>query len=927
MSISYELLSQFAKLIAVKDKKETETTIWGTAVEFEGSIGVQLDGSSTVTPVSTTANIKPGERALVTIKNHNAYVTGNISSPAARTAEVEDVKTQVIEVETVLADKVNTEVLVAVEAQISTLIADNVTINGMLTAHEANISSLTADNVTIHGMLTAHEAQISTLTADNATIKGTLTAHLGRIETLESTKITTEQLNASYANIDFANIGEAALKKLYSETGIIKNMVVSNGSITGELSAVTINGDLIKAGTIIADKLVVKGTDGILYKLNVDAAGISKTEAPTDTLHGSVITAKSIVAGKIDVDDLVAFGATIGGFHITTNSIYSGVKSSMTNTTSGIYLDTTGKMALGDGNSYLKYNGSLLEIAGKINATEGKIGGFTIDSAAIYYGSTSFNSSKGVYLGTDGISCGKAFGVDSDGKMSIRFYDDMNKEWVRIRTGDSTSPIVIEKESSVSNYLILDYTGIYRDTNKPLHFMNDFKFSRYCYIGTLDGPTGHHYIANNYYVWGINLSGERSKIIGLNDTDNINIGDATVAGIGMFAPMYFPNNTQIGTTANPSGDHKLANNKAVYCINSSGNDTRLIGLSTDDVIWVGHKSRASSILIYNNIELNERASIGTSEYPSGDHYMYNKRYIYGKTTGDAYTRIIGVTSYNNVAIGDANTNGIGIYAMMYFPNNSQVGTTDEPTGDHYLGNAKYVYGINKSGTAGKLIGLTSGDNVQIGSYGGAINHVIAYINYQYAFLVRQATADHSDYTDVFKIVYNDTLSKMVVQSKLIYDATTSTAANVVVGSTGILYRYASSSKRYKEAITEKLSDSLDPNKLYNLPVVEYVYKDGYLHESDLRYKQKFIGFIAENVDDIYPLATNYNEDGSVESWNVNIIVPAMLKLIQDQHATDILLATRLDSTSSRIESLQHQLNEAMLEIASLRKEIDILKAA
>ena len=51
----------------------------------------------------------------------------------------------------------------------------------------------------------------------------------------------------------------------------------------------------------------------------------------------------------------MAFGATIGGFHITDSSLYSGAKASVGNTTTGIYLDNSGQIAFGDGNSYIKY--------------------------------------------------------------------------------------------------------------------------------------------------------------------------------------------------------------------------------------------------------------------------------------------------------------------------------------------------------------------------------------------------------------------------------------------------------------------------------------------------------------------------------------------------------------------------------------------
>jgi hypothetical protein len=40
------------------------------------------------------------------------------------------------------------------------------------------------------------------------------------------------------------------------------------------------------------------------------------------------------------------------------------------------------------------------------------------------------------------------------------------------------------------------------------------------------------------------------------------------------------------------------------------------------------------------------------------------------------------------------------------------------------------------------------------------------------------------------------------------------------------------------------------------------------------------GFIAEEVDAVYPTAADY-EDGDVESWHDRMILPGMLALIQD----------------------------------------------
>ncbi len=363
MPLSSELVSQFAKLASNKPKEEKESTVYGTTVIQNGNKYVKLDGSELLTPASFTTNIADGERVTVLIKNHMAIVTGNITSPAARTSEVEEVGDKAdaasAAVENLTADniKVNQK-LEAQEGSIKNLTSDNVTIKNKLNAQEASIGNLEAENVTITGKLEAAEGNISNLQADNVTINESLTAAKASIKDLDTKKLSADQADIKYANIDFTNIGKAAIENFYATSGIIKDLVIGDTSVTGKLVGVTITGDLIEGGTVKADKLVILGEDGLYYKLNVNALG--ETTAASDPkyqngLDGSVIVAKSITAEKVNVHDLVAFDATIGGFNISDSSIYSGAKESVTNGTRGIYLDKNGQISFGDADNFIRY--------------------------------------------------------------------------------------------------------------------------------------------------------------------------------------------------------------------------------------------------------------------------------------------------------------------------------------------------------------------------------------------------------------------------------------------------------------------------------------------------------------------------------------------------------------------------------------------
>ena len=91
----------------------------------------------------------------------------------------------------------------------------------------------------------------------------------------------------------------------------------------------------------------------------------------------------------------------------------------------------------------------------------------------------------------------------------------------------------------------------------------------------------------------------------------------------------------------------------------------------------------------------------------------------------------------------------------------------------------------------------------------------------------------------------------------------------------------SSSRRWKRDIENVSDESLDPHKLYEVPIRQFRYNEGTLVDGKddvLR-----IGFIAEELEEIYPLATCHDRDGLVSDWNDRALIPAMLKLIQEQH--------------------------------------------
>lgn len=92
MILSNDLLAEFAKITNDRERdKGKEAVLYGTIVEDGGVFYVKIDGSDLITPISSTTNVKNGERVTVMLKNHTAIVTGNLTSPSASIVDIGDI--------------------------------------------------------------------------------------------------------------------------------------------------------------------------------------------------------------------------------------------------------------------------------------------------------------------------------------------------------------------------------------------------------------------------------------------------------------------------------------------------------------------------------------------------------------------------------------------------------------------------------------------------------------------------------------------------------------------------------------------------------------------------------------------------------------------------------------------------------------------
>lgn len=219
-------------------------------------------------------------------------------------------------------------------------------------------------------LITANQVIATKISAEQADIKYATIANLnalsGKFDTLSAKAITTDNLAAAtaklgymtaeqadikYANIELTNIDTANVATLFAKVGLIDRATVVEGHITGFLDSVEVNANKITAGTLVADRILLKGSEsGLLYALNNLGELTSTTVDSLDgyvltdrTINADKIVANSITANELDVENIFADNAVISTITsqsafinaISTNSVVVGIKNTVDNLSVG----------------------------------------------------------------------------------------------------------------------------------------------------------------------------------------------------------------------------------------------------------------------------------------------------------------------------------------------------------------------------------------------------------------------------------------------------------------------------------------------------------------------------------------------------------------------------------------------------------------
>lgn len=313
MALSNDLISQFVKVTKDEKKKATETTAFGTVVEYEGSTWVKLDGSDLLTPVSTTVEATDGDRVTVLIKDHTATITGDLSSPAANTSTVEKIGSKVSEFEIIIADKVDTKDLTAERARIDELVADNVTIKQSLSAAEADVEKLQAEVAEIDELY-VKSGEFDSLFADSFEAK-IAELDYATVDELNAVDAKIYNLNATHANFE-----SATAKNFEAVNADIGTLEVDNVTIKENLSAASADIDELQAKSLTADSAVIKNLESDVADIDTLIFGsASGTTIQTSFANAVIAQLGNAQIKSAMIDSLAADKISAGS--INTNAV------------------------------------------------------------------------------------------------------------------------------------------------------------------------------------------------------------------------------------------------------------------------------------------------------------------------------------------------------------------------------------------------------------------------------------------------------------------------------------------------------------------------------------------------------------------------------------------------------------------------------
>ena len=589
------------------------------------------------------------------------------------------------------------------------------------------------------------------------------------------------------------------------------------------------------------------------------------------------------------------------------------------------YWLNTGQFRVGSESSFLYWDGSNIYTTGKINATGGSFTGDIQLATGTLYAGTNPNSGARVRLSSSGIfaynssstnnTTGLTFSLQqATGQIDAR--EGTVGGWTLATTGLSSTNTKIESNGTIT---LGDITGTLSSIIR-LSATDNFRI----WVGSQDsGVARDNYFAVSkegvLYARGAVITGNVQITAG-STYDSIVAAQQAATAASSAAGTANTNATAALTTANGKnsifrqGSTPSALKAGDIWINFNDENKLYVAEAAGTGNWVLSRDTAiaSAVTKADAAQASANAAVATANaaYPASN---FSKsailQAINASTNG---TKLNGGVLETGTVLAD---NVVSTYVYAGYIDADKINAGDITGSVLKAGALNTSYYLNTKGTKNGIDGLiVNAIGIESSATGGVCTHWYPYFS---------GTTANFD-LGIIAYPWNDArIAGNVMVGYRSQDATgttgtgasagpriklnasgtifantlgTATTSNFITQETGFLRVNTSSSRRYKNNIVDIDSvSSLNPDLLLSIPVRSFIYNDEHLHTSDQRSGKAIPGFIAEEVEEFYPLAVDYNSEGIPERWNTNMIIPGMLALIQKQHKQIEILSSRLDA--------------------------------
>ena len=929
MELSKVIIDDFAKVTNDDRHISQNTTLYGTIKVNGDKNYVQLDGSDLLTPCSSSVNVKDGERVMVVVGGHEAVVTGNMSSPAARLGDVDDAKKEIGETVDQSLDAYDVKLAQMNELAANTLgfyYTEEKAADGSIIAYRHDKAKLSESKIIYKNGIDGFFLSVDGGQTWKAGFDSNGDAVLNILYAIgiQSKWINTRGFTAT------DNSGKETFK-IDENTGSV--YIDPNTFMLGDKGiADTINGIVSDASTVFM--LLSNEYQGIVTDANGNIVGdfpncqttITIMSGNDDVTSEATIqpTLKKGLTGEWDAETFTytVTGLTEDNCYIEFTALYNDSTVKRRFTVCKQRYGKDGENAVSPVVSVEKKDGKTIisitdktgthtqEVLDGANGTPGPKG----EDGKTSYFHVKYSDDGGMtFTDNAGEKAGAYIGTYTDHiKADSNIVSDYT--WVKIEGKDGVSPtITVTKENGVVTIVTKDKSHTY--TQKVLDGTNGtpgangtngqttyfhLKYSNDggktftsnngedvgSYIGTYTDFVKEDSDTPSDYTW-VKIKGENGK----DGKDGIN--GTNGKGISEIHTYYQANNQTSG----------------IYAYSSGWSEAFTAPNSSSKYLWTYQKT------IYN-----DGSSESTSPHIIG---------TYGKDGKDGSTlsssEIWNLLLQQNTDFMYKGSDGKIYLKATYIDTGDFCGwqadrinkrLTATATASGSDGDIDLSYGGQVILDASKAMVKTESPYSVYGGYDYAAlcgNQVVANTAKIFSFLnnatfSKSITAEGSITgknglsISIGNVVFNKKLNvgdRLTVLEQIYAPNTPAGSGHTLYLTSGGFIKKSSSSKRYKKHVS--FINDTDVKKLYELRPVYFNYKEGILDDDNEDCHRTIPGFYAELVDKYFPEAVVHDEKGRVDDWDVRKLVPAMLKLIQ-------LQKEQLDRQEERLSKIESILN-------------------